>query len=433
MFIEFDFGNFRSFRDMQKFSMEASPLRSNDNGLQEGNVFEVSGLRLLKSKAVFGRNASGKTNLLKALAAFCQMVRHSVAQEDLTGKIWDERFKLITNWDDQPMSFQYIFLHKEIIYRYGFQILSGKISYEWLYSGAGENEVAYYMRIGNKVTIDEPHLTNFDSFLKQAAEGNSELFRDDSLFLTAGALNGNKLLAGLRDQIKDIFTIDGIYDEEPIKYTMNQLIKGSSKQKNAIKNFLTATDTSIEDLELGELLEELKEKSNAKKEFKTLSLFSLHSRYDENGALVDKIKVPFGEWESEGTGKLFGLSAIVFEALEDGRVIFIDEYDARLHPNISLKIIELFHSSETNPKNAQIIFISHDSGLLRRAELRRDQICFVDKDRYGVSQMTNLVEYKGVRKDASYEKEYLSGNYNGVPYLDKMDWMFTPKKESDGL
>jgi AAA15 family ATPase/GTPase len=431
MFIEFDFGNFRSFRDMQKFSMEASPLRSNDNGLQEGNVFEVSGLRLLKSKAVFGRNASGKSNLLKAWAAFCLMVRHSVAQEDLTGKIWDERFKLITNWDDQPIFFQYIFLYNGVIYRYGFQILSGKISYEWLYSASGGNEVECYMRIGNKVAIDEPQLANFDSFLKQAEEGNSELFRDDSLFLTAGALNGNKLLAGLRDQIKDIFTIDGIYDADPIKYTMNQLIKGPIKLRNAIKTFLTATDTNIGDLELGELLEELKEKSNAKEEFKRL--FSHHSRYDENGALVDKIKVPFGEWESEGTWKLFGLSAIIFEALEDGKVIVIDEYDARLHPNISLKIIELFHSSETNPKNAQIIFVTHDSGLLRRAELRRDQICFVDKDRYGVSQMTNLVEYKGVRKDASYEKEYLSGNYNGVPYLDKMDSMFTPKKESDGL
>jgi AAA15 family ATPase/GTPase len=214
---------------------------------------------------------------------------------------------------------------------------------------------------------------------------------------------------------------------------MNLLIKGSAAQKNAIKNFLTATDTSIEELEVGELLEELKEKSSTKEESKTLSLYSHHSRYDENGVFVDKIKVPFGEWESEGTGKLFGLSAIIFEALEEGRVIVVDEYDARLHPNISLKIIELFHSTETNPKNAQIIFVTHDSGLLRRAELRRDQICFIDKDRYGVSQLTNLVEYKGIRKDASYEKEYLNGNYNGVPYLDKMDWMFTRKKESDGL
>jgi AAA15 family ATPase/GTPase len=98
-----------------------------------------------------------------------------------------------------------------------------------------------------------------------------------------------------------------------------------------------------------------------------------------------------------------------------------------------LKLVELFQEEKTNPHQAQLIFITHDSGLLRRADLRRDQICFVNKDRYGVSSAVNLVEFKGVRKDASYDKEYLNGTYTGIPYLDRIGQVVVASNENDGL
>jgi uncharacterized protein len=394
-----------------------------------GNVVDIESFRLLKSKAIYGGNASGKSNLAKAISAFGVMVSRSVAEEGLCRQIWNDRFQLITNWDDQPVYFQYVFLMKKKVYRYGFQILQDKISYEWLYSGIKNNETEYFLRTPDDVKIDENFIKEYNEFIKRWREGSNELFRADSLFLTAGALNGNTLLAELRDKIRNIMTVDGVNDRAAIQYAMRHLIKGSASEKTAIKRLLAVADTGIEDIEPREMTEN---NSNdvSQSQIKPINLFSFHSRYDEDGNFVDRIAVPFGEWESEGTGKLFGLGALILNALKEGRPIVIDEFDARFHPNLTLKIVELFNSNKTNPKNAQIIFITHDSGLLRRASLRRDQICLIDKDKYGLSSITNLIEFKGVRKDASYEKEYLNGTYSAVPFLEEIDEVLNGKTES---
>lgn len=441
MFIEFHFGNFRSFRDPQKFSLEANPLRTNDNGMEESNVEVVSTLRMLRSKAIFGGNASGKSNLAKAIAAFVYVVSRSVAVEGIPKEIWEDRFQLLSDWDDQPIFFQYLVLHQSIIYRYGFQILNGKISYEWLYSGSGEQQAEIFMRSPEDLKVNKMELPSLDSFVHQALSGDSELFRPDSLFLTAAALSGNRFLGGLRDDIRTIMTVDGIYDDSALQYAMKVMIEGDESRKEAIKNLLKAADTGIDDLQVAELPDHLvdldmrKEASHSVEGIKkkAVSLFSVHSVFNDEGEVVDQLHVPFGQWESEGTGKLLGVGSLILDALADGRTIIIDEFDARFHPNLTLKIVQLFNNSETNPNHAQLIFITHDASLLKRARLRRDQICFVSKDRYGISSLTNLIEYKGVRKDASYDKEYLNGTYAAVPYLDKIDWVVKGNTEKDGV
>jgi uncharacterized protein len=428
MFIEFQFANFRSFRDLQKLSLQASPLRSNDNGLEEDHVFEALGFRLLKSKAIFGGNASGKSNIVKAIGAFSLMVRKSVSQEGITKIIWDDRFKLITDWDTEPVFFQYSFLSSGKVYRYGFQILDGKISYEWLFGGTEKNETNYFMRSPDGLKINEKQFKGSEVFLDQLRKGNNELFRPDSLFLTAASLNGNKLASKLRDSIRSIATIDGANDENALLYAFHTLENGSEEQKLSIKKLLSAADTGIQDLEILELTEgglknQLSDSSVERLNENQIlkGLYSLHSRYNESGKLYDKISVPFGKWESKGTSKLLSIGALVLRALNSGSPLIIDEFDARFHPNLTLKILQLFNEKNSNPKNAQIIFVTHDTGLLRRAKLRRDQISLINKDKYGVSFITTLIEYKGVRKDASYEKEYLNGNYSAVPFLDEID------------
>lgn len=429
MFIEFQIGNFRSFRDIQRFSLQASLLRPNDSGLEEDNVFEASEFRLLKSKAIYGSNASGKSNLAKAIGAFTLMVSKSVSKEDIPKMIWDDRFKLITEWDNQPVFFQFIFLVEGKVFRYGFQILDAKVSYEWLFGGVKNGEKEYFMRNPEGLQVNEKQFKGSELFIDQVKKSNNELFRPDSLFLTAAALNGNKLATKLRDIIRGIITVDGVNDGDALLYAIQVLEEGTEEEKSSIKKLLNAADTGIEDLEIVEFQEGRLKKQLTKKTKEAINdnskilkgLFSLHSRYNDKGDFYDKISVPFGEWESEGTGKLLSIGALVLEALNNGRTLVIDEFDARFHSNLTLKILELFHDKNSNPRNAQLIFVTHDTGLLRRAKLRRDQICFVNKDYYGLSSIRTLIEYKGVRKDASYEKEYLSGNYSAVPSLDKID------------
>ncbi len=442
MFIEFQVGNFRSFRDIQKFTMQAAPLRTNDSGDEESNVFISSDFRLLKSKAIYGSNASGKSNLINALSAFCHMVVKSVSEEGLPKNIWDDSFKLITDWDSEPVFFQYIFLREGFTYRYGFQILGEKITYEWLFEGEKENEKEFFMRTPHDFDINEENFSGAKDFKSQASRTDNELFRDDSLFLTGAALSGNHIAANIRNEIKSLIIIDGIKDTAAIQFGMHKLLAGTEEEKKAIKSLLNAADTGIEDLELIDEIDydfknhplQVAEPPTDKVWIKKASsLFSSHIRYDDNGQMKDRISVPFGKWESEGTSKLFSVGALVLESLKNNRTLIIDEFDARFHPNLTLKIVELYNSPKTNPHNAQIIFVTHDTGLLRRAELRRDQICLVNKDKYGMSTLSTLVEFKGVRKDASYEKEYLNGNYEAVPFLGKMDSVVTQNLEDDRL
>lgn len=124
---------------------------------------------------------------------------------------------------------------------------------------------------------------------------------------------------------------------------------------------------------------------------------------------------PFSMMESEGTLKLFELSPFVFEALKENRPLIIDEFDARFHPLLTKKIIELFNSKQN--LSSQIIFITHDTNLLSADFLRRDQIEFVEKDKYGASHLYSLVQFKGIRNTASFEKDYINGKYGAIPFL----------------
>ncbi len=441
MFIDFQVGNFRSFRDHQKFSMQAAPLRANDGGLEENNVFTAQGFRLLKTKAVYGSNASGKSNLGKAVATFVEMVSKSVSQEGLAAEIWEDRFGLLHNWDSEPVFFQYSFLVQDNVYRYGFTIERGVIPQEWLYTFKNNGtEEFVFLREEKHLKINEELFIGSNVYMDLALGGDHELFRDDSLFLTGAALNGNSFAATVRNQIRSIMTVDGLDDRIAIQNAMTDLDKGSEEHRKALIQFIKSSDVGINDLKMLNIKDSLhkskvpkgvKDALRSREDLQTLCSF--HSVYDDEGNIVDEITVPFGEWESEGTSKLLGIGSLVLWALREGRAILIDEFDARFHPNLTLKLVQLFHSPQTNPNNAQLIFITHDTGLMRRAELRRDQICLVNKDRYGISTLRTLIEYKGVRKDASYEKEYLNGSYDAVPYLNDLDWQIIQNLDTDGL
>jgi hypothetical protein len=128
--------------------------------------------------------------------------------------------------------------------------------------------------------------------------------------------------------------------------------------------------------------------------------------------------------ESSGTRKSFALSANILRALKEGEVLVIDELDAKLHPNLTRKIIELFNSKKTNPLSAQLVFNTHDTNLLDTDLFRRDQVWFTEKDRYGAASLFSLSDIKGVRKEDPLEKNYISGKYGAIPFLGNFDKLF---------
>ncbi len=420
MLIEFSVANYRSFRDMQRFSMLAAPKRANDGGLDEANVFETDGVRALKTKGLYGLNASGKSNMVKAFSAMISMVNRSVANEGLAMRIWDDRFKLLTDWDDQPMFFQIIFNVLDKIYRYGFQLKKGVVESEWLFLRGNAKETKLFSRTEEQSITATDNFHGASNFVNLSLSGNHEIFRKDSLFLTGVALMGNAQAIEVRDAIRAIYLMNGISDKWSQEATKNVLLHGHDLDRSILIELMKAAETGTQELfvdvnsEHDEENEEVSDPSKRK-------IISAKARFDNEGNKVDNVEGDLNEWESAGTQKWLYTSTALISTLVSGKTLIIDEFDARFHPNLTLKIVNLFNSAKTNPHNAQLIFATHDTGLLRRAKLRRDQICFVDKDKYGVSSIKTLIEYKGVRKDESYEKEYLEGSYGAVAYLDDID------------
>ena len=421
---EFSFGNFRSFKDIQTLNLASAKIKSKYESIDESNIITDSKYKdasFLKSKAVYGANACGKSNIVKAFVTFIRIIQQSVKDEEILNLV--EPFRLSTETENEPSFFQLIFWVGDVRYRYGFELDDTKIFAEWLYAKPGERELAYFIRENQKIIeIDKTNFSEGNKLVSlfDDSSTDNEIFRNNSLFLSSiSSLGFGKLSKQLTDNIASIFVINGLGHSGLFSYAGNSL--SDEKRKKYIINFLKYGDTGIEDIDTfdvpseGSSKESKTENTNSEKDKKTKLVVSTRKKYDENLEFLEDEPFPFRMMESEGTLKLFELSPFVFEALKENRPLIIDEFDARFHPLLTKKIIELFNSK--NNLSSQLIFTTHDTNLLSADLLRRDQIEFVEKDKYGASHLYSLVKFKGIRNTASFEKDYINGKYGAIPFL----------------
>ena len=428
---EFSFGNFRSFKDLQTLNLSAAKIKSKNNHIDYNNVIKENEYKdslLLKSKAIYGANSSGKSNIIKALVTFIRIIKHSVKDEDVLDLI--EPFRFSTETENEPSFFQLIFWIGSVRYRYGFEANEKEIHSEWLFARPKERELPYFIRENQKII--ETDKTNFSEGNKLMSlfddeSSDNEIFRGNSLFLSSiSSLGFGKLSKQIVNNIASISVINGLGHQGLYEYAGDLL--NDDNMKDYILNFLKYGDTGIQDVATIELNSEdlpadLDE--DTKKEFKENKprlLISARQKFDSELNFKENIPLPFRMIESEGTLKLFELSPFVYEAIKEGKPLIIDEFDARFHPLLTKKIIELFNSDKNN--GSQLIFMTHDTNLLSADSLRRDQIEFVEKDKYGASHLYSLVQFKGIRNNASFEKDYIQGKYGAIPFLGDFNKLF---------
>lgn len=433
MLIEFSVANFRSFKELQTLTMSAANLNSKNKEIDKNNVVVLNEkLKFLKTKAIYGANASGKSNLTKALNLFINCILFSVKEENILKMV--HKFELSTNNDHEPSFFQIIFTakneeNKDILYRYGFETKNGEIVTEWLFGSPYGREVPFFVREQMKVKVNKEKFKEAKKFESLTEKDDNKIFRKNSLFLTAVWSMGGIFTKNLIGNIR-IMGIYGLNDKQNLTMLQEKI---ESEDKNKILTMLKDADLNIDDIGLLEvdqekafdhILEEFKpflkkENLNVEPQF-----YSEHSKYDDNNQKIGNLRMLFNEWESEGTKKFFYLIPLLIYVLDHQMTLIIDEFDARLHPLLTRKIVDLFHSETTNPNHAQLIFVTHDLNLLKADLLRRDQICFVEKDRFGASILKDLANFKGVRNDASFDKEYMQGEYGAIPFLNNLDKNF---------
>jgi AAA15 family ATPase/GTPase len=157
--------------------------------------------------------------------------------------------------------------------------------------------------------------------------------------------------------------------------------------------------------------------SDSSGEIKSATIKTYHPKYDSTGKMIELEIFDMDNHESDGTKKILALSAPILDTLQRGEVLVIDELDARLHPLMTRSIIELFNSQKTNPKNAQLIFTTHDINLLSHKFLRRDQIWFTEKNHQGATDLYSLVEFADINNNNTFEKDYIQGRYGAIPFI----------------
>ncbi|MDP8567830.1 AAA family ATPase [Methylophilus aquaticus] len=423
MILEFRVSNFRSIRDEVLISFVASK----DKKLAEQNLL-VTGLtgisHALKSLAIYGANASGKSTLLSALAYMRSVVAESATMLQLGQTFNIQPFKLDAAFVNKPSFFEITFLFNGIRHQYGFEITPERIVDEWLLVYKTSKPQQWFRRV-----FDEKlgaYEYEFSSHLSGPRKVWQESTRANALFLSTAAQLNSELLGPLfRWLAGQIIYFNAGFSPAP-DYTTSLLQTDQGRQ--SVRDFLASADISIEEIT-----------SVAQKGVTQNIVFGPEGTkvsMDENEIIMPKFihKTASGSAtfelheESGGTQRLYMLAAPIFDVLNQGRILIVDELDSSLHPILVRSLIKLFHHKETNPKNAQLLFTTHDTSLLDKSLLRKDQIWFIEKNKDQASTLTSLADFSP-RETEAWEKGYLIGRYGAIPFIDG-DLSFTQSNES---
>ncbi|MBN2729743.1 MAG: ATP-binding protein [Bacteroidales bacterium] len=430
MIEEFSVENFKSFKELNTLNMTAAKLKSKYSRLDVDPIIQLGDdhVTLLKSKGIYGANASGKSNIVKALGSFIRVVQYSVKDEQILEKYMTP-FLLSTETIDKPVFMQLVFRCEGVRYRYGFQADSDKIYSEWLYATPGKREQPFFIRENDTLSsINKKNFPEGDMVMKLIDnEIGNPIFRQNSLFLTSLAAFGmGKISKMLVNEISRMMVIDGLKHPGAFEQTTATLELPGRKEQ--VRTFLAMADMGVNELDTIELVgDNIGEGGNLDKRKKVV--VAVKDVYDAEKKIYSKMAFPLSLYESEGTNKMYEISTFIINALKQGRVLVIDEFDARFHPMITQKIVELFNSQGN--KSGQLIFVTHDTNLLSADLLRRDQIDFVEKDTYGASHLYTLVQFKGVRDTDSFEKNYIKGKYGAIPFVGGLNNLFAHLEDAE--
>ena len=398
MLLEFSFANFLSFRDKVTISMVATALRDRkaDIGDATFGVGEDTAISLNRCCTLFGANASGKSNVVKALAFFKWFTMNSSKDVQAGEEIPVRNYALSSVSAAEPSLFEIMLFADGNTYRYGFEVNTKEVCREWLYIKSDKKrskEIELFYRDGKRF---ETH-PKF-SIGKELADKN--MVRDNALLLSLAGQFNDSYAKTIMNWLNDTTIITANSETEIWAIALKAM--ENPETRNRMVEFSRYADLGIEDISLSEL-----------------GVLTSHTQYDDEGRETALVTFSMKESESEGTVKYFSLAYPILDTLEHGKRLIVDEFGSKLHTLLITRVISLFNTKAGNPNKAQLMVTLHDTNILNNSLLRRDQIWFTQKNGRGESELYSLSDYK-VRSDASYEKDYLLGKYGATPIIEDL-------------
>lgn len=414
MLIQFNFKNFKSFRDETTLDLSAAKMTEFSE-----RVISIGGEKILPVAAVYGANASGKSNVYGAFEYMSEYVVNSFKYGDEEKSFDDIRpcpFLFDISSESADTSFEVYFTipgdKTEKCYNYGFCIGQTGVTEEWL------NYKAKTARKYSTIFYRDEENLDLRGIPKSSRENIEIALEKQVLIVSLGA----KLKVAKCKLVRDWFLNNEFADFGNVvtNFFMSRVLPTGfvedEKVRENVVNYFSSFDETIKGFEVTKL--PAQEDSKEEK----YMIDALHKKIGSD----EMAKIPLSH-ESAGTLKMFALCPELQEVLQNGGVFFIDELSARLHPLLVRNFILTFLNPEINVNHAQLVFTTHDTWQLSNRLLRRDEIWFTEKDDMGLSTLYSLADFVDedgyrIRKDESYEKNYLLGKYGAIPSLKTIDF-----------
>ncbi len=422
MIIDFSVKNFRSFRQEQRISFVAN---NRDNSIPEALInpklagAELSKIRLLKGLVIYGANAAGKTNTLRALAFLAHMVENSATDLDEGDPTEVEPFLFDQNSSEEPSEFILRFIVEGVRYHLVLVLNKRRILYEALSAFPKGREQVWYVRSWD----DEVEKYTWEPARPTGYKRDTNLInytRENALYLSTAVKFNDEQLRPIYLWFKDkicMLRLDPDFPPLSPGFTAKQLMGDANKRAQVIR--------LLQHADLGILSAKAVEQDLTKNDFPNHIPEELVKRIISQ----KQLKISLGhrgsegreyplEWEDEssGTQKFFALAGPWLDILENGRIAGLDEIESSMHPLMVHALLRLVLSDTRNPKGAQLVFTTHNSLLLDTRLIRRDQVWFADKDDEGGTYLYPLTDYKP-RKKESLVRGYIAGRYGAVPFI----------------
>lgn len=456
MLIRFSVENFRSFKGEETLSL--TPAKSR---IHKGHVLvpEGSGRKVgaLPLAVLYGANASGKSNLIRAMDFARTLVLRGTRPDVTTGVV---PFRLDPDTAGKPSRFEFVLRHEKVLYTYGFACTDQEVAEEWLFAVLQKHEVRLFERVteAGKARVELGNQLAGTREARQRLQFVAAGTRRNQLFLTEANDRNVEALAPLVHWFRDHLTI--VWPDA--EYRPLVLRAHDDAQFAAyLSGFLTVADTGIGGIDLAaETLDEDRHLAGIPPRLRKAlmgdldraadhsvvlggnkTLLALRQAQDRSAQVLTlrtKHQTTAGETvlfdmrdESDGTHRLLHLVPALLDLQSNDDVFVIDELDRSLHPHICQLYLEAFLRGVTeHGHRGQMILTTHDTNLLDLDLLRRDEIWFVEKDDKGASHLTSLADFKLVRADLRIDKGYLNGRFGAIPFVGDVERLFADEAQT---
>lgn len=432
MIVEFSVKNFRSIKELQTISFASTGLKSPKefSNVDIDNIAKIGNNKIFKTAGIYGANASGKSNVLKALDYFIKVITHEPSSLSNMENLCDP-FLFQDNCESIETYFQIVLFVNKQKFRYGFTVKKNQepkpndtsepysneiITNEWLIGKKEKNVVELFTRTENKIKNNLP--------IEQTIP---PIPYSHSLFISHVAAYDNDnvcqiIRAYLRGMV--VSNIDTSNHEKfrwlSVNYISN---KGKEENKKDLLKLLSSFNLDYNDVGL--------QKEPDQNKIYPQNKVTFSKEFVDSSKKTEEVILNLNKNESSGTQKLFDIAGLFLRAfrLKVPTLIILDEIDSNFHPALLIKLVKLFNTPSINKSNSQLLFTSHDTNLMSPSIMRRDQFYFAEKKENEATRMYSLADLKGIRNDADFAKQYLAGYYGALPILESN---LIEKKKANG-